>query len=263
MKIFILGSGSVATHLSLALARAGHRILGVYSRQLNHAAGLAAQLSQAMATDSLDFTSCPPADLYLVCVTVAAVAGLITPARWPAGCIVAHTSGSLPLAVAAANARVRPAVFYPIQTFSKNQPVDLARTPIAVEAADPPTAGALKNVAASISRQVVTLSSQDRQHLHLAAVFACNFTNHLLGIGRELLERQHLEPALLQPLIEATFHKALRQPPFQVQTGPAVRDDVNILARHQELLQDQPGYRQLYALLSESIRQKRDANPPG
>jgi predicted short-subunit dehydrogenase-like oxidoreductase (DUF2520 family) len=131
-----------------------------------------------------------------------------------------------------------------------------------VEAADAETADALKSLAATITRQVVALSSEDRQQLHLAAVFACNFTNHLLGIGQELLLRQHLDPALLQPLIEATFHKALRQPPFQVQTGPAVRGDANILARHQDLLQDQPRYREIYALLSESIRQKsKDISP--
>lgn len=262
MKLFILGSGNVATHLSLALAGAGHRILGVYSRQREHAASLAVAWPQALATDALDFTAFPVADLYLVCVTDDAVAGLITQARFPAGSIVAHTSGSLPLAVVVANPRVRPGVFYPIQTFSKNQPVDLASTPIAVEAAEAQTAAVLTSLAASITSQVVSLSSQDRQQLHLAAVFACNFTNHLLGIGRELLERQHLDPALLQPLIQATFHKALHHPPFQVQTGPAVRDDANILARHQQLLQDLPRYGEIYALLSENIRQKRNENTP-
>lgn len=260
MNLFILGSGNVATHLSRALVRAGHSILGVYSRQRAHAAALAAEWPGTVATDALDFTSLPVADLYLICVTDAAVAALVGQARFPAGSIVAHTAGSLPLEVVAASPLLRPGVFYPLQTFSKNQPVDLAATPIAVEAADPQTAAVLAGLAASISGQVVHLSGQDRQHLHLAAVFACNFTNHLLGIGRELLERRHLDPTLLEPLIQATFRKALDHPPFQVQTGPAVRDDVNILARHQQLLQSLPGYQEIYALLSESIRQKRNEN---
>jgi predicted short-subunit dehydrogenase-like oxidoreductase (DUF2520 family) len=262
MKLFLLGSGNVATHLGLALARAGHRILGVYSRQLKHAEALAAQFQQALATDAADFTAWPAADLYLVCLTDAAVAELVRQARFPAGSIVAHTSGSLPLAVVAADPLVHPAVFYPIQTFSKGQPVDLAQTPIALEAADAQTAAALQSLAATLTTRVVAMSSQDRQHLHLAAVFACNFTNHLLGIGQELLQRQHLDPDLLQPLIRATWLKAQHHPPFQVQTGPAVRGDANVLARHLELLQDQPRYRDLYALLSESIGEKRMETTP-
>jgi predicted short-subunit dehydrogenase-like oxidoreductase (DUF2520 family) len=261
MQIFFLGSGNVATHLSQALARAGHQVLGVYSLQRDHAAALAAFFPQAIATDSLDFTSCAPADLYLVCVTDAAVVELMRQARFPDGSRVAHTSGSLPLAVVAAPT-LRPGVFYPIQTFSKDQALDLSQTPIAVEAGDPVTGRVLLELAASITGKVVSLSSQDRQHLHLAAVFACNFTNHLLGIGQELLQRQQLDPALLHPLIEATIHKALGNPPFQVQTGPAVRGDANILARHQDLLQDQPLYREIYALLSASIGQKKKETGP-
>lgn len=257
VKIFILGSGNVATHLSQAFARAGHQISGVYSRQLAHAAELAACLNQALATDELDFRVLPAADVYLLCLSDAAVAGFMKQARFPAEVVVAHTSGSLPLAVLADQQQIRPAVFYPIQTFSKHQPVDLASTPIAVEASDPEVAARMAALAASISQQVVALSSEERRHLHLAAVFACNFTNHLLGIGRELMARQQLDPTLLHPLIEATFRKALSQPPFQVQTGPAVRGDENILARQQELLEDAPLYREIYALLSESIRQKK------
>ena len=259
--LFILGSGNVATHLSQALDRAGHRIQGVYSRQRPHAAALAAGFPGAVATDALDFTRLPAADLYLVCVTDAALPDLMSQARFPAGSVVAHTSGSLPLAVLAANPAVRPAVFYPIQTFSKNQAVDLADTPVAVEAADPETAARVARLAATITSRVLRLSSEDRKYLHLAAVFACNFTNHLLGIGQEIMQQHQLDPTLLHPLIQATFHKALRQPPFQVQTGPAVRGDALVLARQQDLLQDQPRYRQIYALLSESIRQKSTGEP--
>lgn len=260
--IFILGSGNVATHLSRALARAGHRMLGIYSRQGRHAQELAAEFPGAGATDTPDFSAWPAADLYLVCLPDAAVSGLVRQARFPAGSVVAHTSGSLPLAVLAENPLIRPAVFYPIQTFSKSQPVDLSHTPIAVEAADAETAAALYRLAATITDRVLDLSSEERQYLHLAAVFACNFTNHLLGISQELLQRHQLDPALLQPLVEATFRKALAQPPFRVQTGPALRGDANTLARQQELLQDQPRYREIYELLSESIRQERDLASP-
>ena len=256
MKLFLLGSGNVATHLSQALAGAGHQILGVYSRQLAHASALASRFPQAQALDAPDFTSLPAADLYLVAVSDAAVAALVQQARFPAGSIVAHTSGSLPLE-AAAKPSLRPGVFYPIQTFSKSQELDLAHTPIAVEAADAAAADLLAALAASISTKVLGMSSLERQYLHLAAVFACNFSNHLLGIGRDLMERHQLDPTLLHPLIQATYVKALRHPPFQVQTGPAIRGDGNILEGHLQLLQGQDRYREIYTLLSESIRQSQ------
>ncbi|MGV3504435.1 MAG: Rossmann-like and DUF2520 domain-containing protein [Adhaeribacter sp.] len=256
MKLYFLGSGNVATHLSKTLAAAGHQVLGIYSRHLAHAAALAGLFPGALALDRPDFSLLPAADLYLVCLRDEALAGLLQQARFPAGSLLAHTSGTLPLE-AVAGPGLRPGVFYPIQTFSKNQPLDLSRTPIAVEAADEPSADLLTGLAFSISSKVVRMSSQERQYLHLAAVFACNFTNHLLGIGRELMERHQLDPALLQPLVEATFVKAGQNPPFQVQTGPAQRGDAGILDRHQQLLQGQPRYSQIYRLLSDSIRQQQ------
>lgn len=261
MKLFFLGSGNVATHLSKALAKAGHQVLGVYSRQLPHAAALAGLFPGALALDTPDFTSLPAADLYLVCLRDDAVAGVLQQARFPAGSLVAHTSGSLPLEAAGSGPQVRPGVFYPIQTFSKSQELDLSRTPIALEAADAPAGDLLAGLAAGISSRVVWLSGQERQYLHLAAVFACNFTNHLLGIGRDLMERHQLDPALLHPLVEATLAKALHHPPFQVQTGPAVRGDGNILERHQHLLQGEPRYGEIYRLLSESIRVQQQQGP--
>jgi predicted short-subunit dehydrogenase-like oxidoreductase (DUF2520 family) len=150
----------------------------------------------------------------------------------------------------------RASVFYPLQTFSKSKPVDFQTVPVLLESEDEQTLHALQSVAASISREVHLVSSNKRKQLHLAAVFACNFTNHLLGISREILQQAALPPTLLQPLIQETIAKAAQQPPFQVQTGPAIRHDQNVIEEHLHMLQDYPTYQQLYQQLTNSIQQQ-------
>ncbi|MGV3589764.1 MAG: Rossmann-like and DUF2520 domain-containing protein [Adhaeribacter sp.] len=258
LRITLIGSGQVATHLGLAFAQAGHQVVGVYSRQLAHATQLANQLNQAKATNNLDFRNQEPCDIYLVSVSDAAVAGIMAEAQFPVGSRVVHTSGSLPVSVLARpDLELQTGVFYPIQTFSRNQPVNLATTPIALEAAEPALTTWLKQLAASISQKVIFMAGEDRKKLHLAAVFACNFTNHLLGISREILLKNNLEPSLLDPLIRATLEKSFLADPFTVQTGPAVRGDANILQEHLQILAAEPLYQQVYAVLSGSIQAKK------
>jgi predicted short-subunit dehydrogenase-like oxidoreductase (DUF2520 family) len=256
LQVALIGSGQVATHLALAFERAGHRVPVVYSRQIAHAEKLAAQLQQATVTIHLDFRQMPAADVYLVCVTDAAVIPVLEQAQFPAASLVVHTSGTLPIPeLAAKDSGLQSGVFYPIQTFSFHQPPDLAQTPIALEAENPAARVTLALLAGSVSEKVVFLNSAKRKRLHLAAVFACNFTNHLLGISQELLTQHNLDPTLLHPLINTTIQKTFAHHPFTVQTGPAVREDTNILQEHLRLLQD-PVYEQIYSVLSGSIQRK-------
>lgn len=150
----------------------------------------------------------------------------------------------------------RSGVFYPLQTFSKSKPVDLTHTPLLIEAEEEEALQQLTQLAHTLSTQVHSVSSDARKQLHLAAVFACNFTNHLLGISRQLLEEAHLPQTLLQPLISETFTKASQQPPFTVQTGPAIRGDQNVMQEHLRLLQQHPRYQTLYQQLSDSIQEQ-------
>lgn len=252
----MLGSGNVATHLSLAFEAAGQRVQTIYSQTKAHADALAAKLKNAGATSSLDFTVFSAAAIYFVCVKDAAVEKVVQQARFPENSLVVHTSGTLPITVLDNIATVRRGVFYPIQTFSKNTPVNITATPIAIESADPEGEELLKNLAAGISRRVVRMSGDDRKKIHLAAVFACNFTNHLLGISQEILSQNNLETSLLENLIQTTVQKAFTNHPFAVQTGPAVRKDENIIREHLQQLQATPTYQDIYRLITSSIQQK-------
>ncbi|MBC5774221.1 DUF2520 domain-containing protein [Pontibacter sp. KCTC 32443] len=259
MNIAIVGAGNVAWHLSFALQQAGHSIKVVYSRTMAHGEELASQLKGTTAVTSLDFSS-TPMQVILIAVPDAALTEVAASLKVQPGTIVAHTSGSQPITTLVSIPGAKPAVFYPLQTFTKNAPVNMQEVPILIEADTKETTALLEQLAKSISQQVELVNSDKRKQLHLAAVFACNFTNHLLGISQELLQNADLPANLLQPLIHETIKKASAHHPFTVQTGPAVRHDQNVVEEHLRLLQPFPQLQSIYQQLTQSI-QAAKANP--
>jgi predicted short-subunit dehydrogenase-like oxidoreductase (DUF2520 family) len=150
---------------------------------------------------------------------------------------------------------VRTGVFYPLQTFSREQPlIDFTGVPLCLEATDSDTEEELVAIGQAISRIVYLVSSSERLLLHLAAVLACNFSNHLLALARELTVSNGLEFSLLTPLIQETVRKALSVPdPATVQTGPARRNDKTTIQAHLALLMHQPLTAEIYRLITQSI----------
>lgn len=254
MRVALLGAGRVASQLGPALAAAGHSVTHVWSRTAASAYALASQLPGAQVVPTPDFAALPPADVYLLAVPDAAVPQVLAEARFPPQALVAHTSGAVPLSVFGADAPVRGGVFYPLQTFSAGRTLDWGHVPLLVEATDPAAEDDLLRLAQSLGAPARRVATPQRQSLHVAAVFACNFTNHLLGISHALLQEQHLPLALLEPLLRETVDKALAHPPFTVQTGPAARHDEPTLARHRAALAGQPNWLLLYNELSASIQ---------
>ena len=251
-RIGLFGTGRVASQLGPALAAAGHQVVFVWSRTAPPAVALAARLPGALPiTGSAPL---PAADIYLLAVPDAAVAPLVASVAWPSGALVAHLAGALPLAVFAPQPAVVGGVFYPLQTFSPGRAIDWPTVPLCIEAATPAAEAMLRRLAGSLSQHVRLLGSAQRLKLHVAAVFANNFTNHLLGIADVLLAEADLPPALLAPLVRETVDKALANPPFTVQTGPAVRHDAPTLAAHQAALAAHPAWQALYERLTASIQ---------
>lgn len=252
LRVVVLGAGRVARHLGPALAAAGHAVVGLWSRTPESAAALAALLPATPALPGLE--ELPAADVYLLALPDAVVPQVLAAARFPAGSLVVHTAGALPLAVFGARPELRGGVFYPLQTFGPGRTIDWPTVPLCLEAADAAGLATLRALAESLSQDVRELNSEGRLQLHVAAVWASNFPNHLLGIARELLLQAGLPWELLHPLIRETVDKALAQPPFAAQTGPAVRHDAGTLARHAAALAEQPRWQNLYRSLTDSIQ---------
>ena len=258
VRIGLFGAGRVASALAPALAAAGHRLVFVASRTPGPAQTLAASLPGCQALPQEAALATPPAaDVYLLAVPDAAVPGVLAAGQWPAGALLAHVAGALPLAVFAAQPQVRGGVLYPLQTFSPGRAIDWPGVPLFVEGADPAAEATLLALARSLSQRVALLDSSQRLRLHLGAVWASNFTNHLLGVAHALLAEASLPFELLHPLVRETVDKALaaRPSPYAVQTGPALRHDAPTLAAHQAALAAHPAWQALYAQLSASIQE--------
>lgn len=247
LGITIIGSGNVACHLGKALAT-HFTIDAVFSRNIDNAQQLAKSLG-TVATNEI--TKIPRnSDLYLISVSDDAIQPVVQSLNNIGGLVV-HTSGSTPMTILASFARH--GVFYPFQTFSKHKTVDMNQVPILIEANNHGDAELLARVASSISANVSKATSEQRQKLHIAAVFACNFANHLYTIAGDILDDANLNFNLLHPLISETAKKACTSKPSSVQTGPAVRGDSGIVNKHLEMLSGQKENQQIYRILSDSI----------
>ena len=111
----------------------------------------------------------------------------------------------------------------------------------------------MKILAESIGGQAHFTDTEQRRMLHLAAVFVCNFTNHMLTAGKEVALRAGFPFEVLNPLIEETFLKAIDNGPENSQTGPAVRNDLNTIEKHLELLSFSPELKRIYNEITHSI----------
>ncbi len=250
-RISILGSGKVAWNLAQALENEGHCIEEVWSRNPAHANALVDHLYAAQVQTHLDFSN-SRASVFLISVTDAAVEEIARRLILPQDAIVAHTSGTLPMEVLGP-ASPACGVFYPLQTFSKGRRVKFDDVPFCLEATSPETFNQLHKLAASLSKKLFKMDSAKRKVLHLAAVFSCNFTNHMLRISEKILEKEGIDAQLLNPLIEETIEKSMEAGPENAQTGPAVRRDMEVVAAHIEELAASPQWAELYYLISQDI----------
>lgn len=142
-----------------------------------------------------------------------------------------------------------------MQTFSKQREVDFREVPFFIEAKRPEDAELLKAVAGTLSDKVYEADSEQRRSLHLAAVFTCNFTNHMYALAAELLEKYHLPFDVMLPLIDETARKVHELAPRDAQTGPAVRYDENVMNKHLSMLAGSQALQEIYKLMSKSIHE--------
>lgn len=249
MRITIIGSGNVATHLAAAFKNAGHNIVQVYSRDLQNASLLAYHV-KAEAIDNLEQIN-PETDLFVIAVKDDAIE-LIAAELAKYDNLIVHTSGATDLQTLLKYTQ-NAGVFYPLQTFSKTRELNFNTVPLCIEGADEKITSTLNELAYTVSQNVYRVNSDQRKTLHLAAVFACNFPNYLYHVSQQLLAEKQLPFDLLRPLILETAEKVQEHFPAGVQTGPAVRSDEKTMAAHLEQLQQNADLQEIYRLLSQGI----------
>jgi len=251
MDIVCVGSGNVATHLTKAFRVKGARIVQVYSPDISNANLLAKEIDALAISDLAELSQV--ADLYLIAVKDDAIATIAHKLNVVKG-IVVHTSGATPMSVLADAGIQNYGVFYPLQTFSKSRDLNFSNVPLCLEAGNAEVLNRLKSLAETLSPLVYEIDGEKRRILHLSAVFASNFVNHLYHLGGEILAEHQIAFELLRPLILETAEKVQTRLPFDVQTGPAVRDDQETMKSHVSLLENRPDLQEIYKFLSKSIK---------
>lgn len=252
--IVLIGSGNIASHLGIILTKNGHTVSQVYSRNSEHAQLLAEKLHTSATAQVRDIN--PNADYYLICIKDDAIQMLSTECSkyLPEHAIIAHTSGvNGPVLIHPHF--INRGLFYPLQSFSKNSQPDWNVIPIFTEGSEF-AVRQLQILAGSISQKVFVMNDAIRTHLHLASVFANNFTNFNLIISRQILEKCNVPLDVLNPLMTETILKAFKLDPVMTQTGPAKRMDTSTIEKHIRLLVSEfPEYRSLYKKYSQLIMQ--------
>lgn len=252
VSVSFIGSGNLAWHLAPALDNSGFAVREVYSRNPSHAEALVERLYEADVKGSLDFST-SLSTIFIVATSDDAIQEVVREIVLPEDAVLVHTSGSQPLSILSDAATPNLGVFYPLQTFSKNSKVDLSTVPIFVESENPKTEKLLMVMAKAVSKDVIKITSYERQALHIAAVFAANFTNHMLLLAQEIMKENNLSFDWLKPLIAEMITKSLALGPENAQTGPARRGDFKTLDKHVAFLADTESLNELYKLISQDI----------
>ena len=243
IKVILLGSGNVATHLFQAFSKAnGVEVVQVFSRTISK------DFPETLQTS--DYKEIKAADVYIICVFDSAISSVSSQLSFE-NRLVVHTSGSTDINVL--DSKNRKGVFYPLQTFTKNKAVDFSEIPICLEAENVSDYNFLEKVANSISKNVYVISSEQRKALHVSAVFVCNFANHLYTIGNTICVENNIPFEILHPLIEETAKKIKSLSPSEAQTGPAVRNDQKTIEKHINFLTDE-NQKEIYKILTKSIQ---------
>jgi predicted short-subunit dehydrogenase-like oxidoreductase (DUF2520 family) len=253
-SISIIGAGNVATHLAIALFEKSIPIKEVWSNHPSNADLLAAKVNAKVSTNLGQLDT----DVQLVIVSVKDDALVDIIKRLPEGIsAIVHTSGSMDMKLLKETAP-KVGVFYPLQSFNKNEPMAWTQVPICIEANNDSFANELFKLGEKLSENVQYINSTQRIQLHIAAIFANNFSNYLFSMAYDVVTKQHLPFSLLTPLIKQTADRLGNEDPFILQTGPAMRNDLKVINGHMELLKAHPEAQKVYQFISDQIIKKAD-----
>jgi len=249
ISIVFIGAGRVANALGKGLSAAGMPVAAVFSPGGLSASAMVKHTGGRAIADFADIPS--DAALCIISVPDKQIPSVISNLKGFRGMVV-HTAGSVDMNVFRDDFASY-GVLYPLQTFTKGRDTKLNEVPFLIEASDQAGEDFLVNLAGKLSPKVTVCNSLQRSHLHLSAVFASNFTNHMVAMAKQLSKEHGIDSSLLDPLIRETFEKMTQMDPLLAQTGPALRGDTKTMELHQLLLEDEPLWKNLYIFISQNI----------
>ncbi len=248
-NIVIIGAGNVGTLLACAFHDAGCNIVQVAGRREAAVFALSEKLGAEYTLSFEDIMK--RQDLYLMALPDEAIKEIL-PRLDLSDELLVHTSGSVPMSILNGYSE-NTGVFYPLQTFTRSRKIDLNEVPFLLEANRIDNEERLLKLGRKLSNNVHLADSMQRQHMHLGAVFASNFSNHMYDIANRLFKKYGFDFDMLAPLIRETAAKAVELGPDKTQTGPALRKDIEVIEKHLALLENDPAAQELYRMISQNI----------
>lgn len=248
MQIVIIGSGNVASVLGRLCKQNGHQILQVISRNIDHAKLLADELNCNYTDYAGEMNS--HAALYLVAVADTALFDLNNSFSF-GNKLILHTAGSVSKEVLN-KVSVNYGVLYPLQSLRKEMHYAMD-IPLLIDGNTEETITLIGDFAKTLSSNVTKANDDERLKLHVAAVVVSNFANHLYTLAEEFCKKEGVDFTLLAPLIKETAGRVQKFSPADVQTGPAVRNDIFTIDKHLRILADHPKLKYMYIKLTDSI----------
>jgi len=245
IKIVLLGAGNLAHHLTNCLLNNNAvQLVQVYNRNLENI-----QYLEGKTAITNNLSELKEAAIYIMAVSDTAITE-VSKNIVAKNKLVVHTSGAVPMN--ALHSISNKGVFYPLQSFSKDKPVNFAKIPICIEASTKKDLYLLETLAKSISTSVYNIATEQRKILHVAAVFVNNFVNHLYYLGNDICKENNIPFEILAPIIQETAKKIETLNPFDAQTGPARRFDTKTIEEHLVILPKNK--QEIYTLLTTSIQ---------
>ena len=223
MKIVIIGAGSVGTNLYHAFELKGVRTELVHGRPLT------------AKSPTGEAVCLPEADVYIYAIADHALREVIARVHAPKA-LHLHTSGTMPKEVFGDD-KPHAGVLYFFQSFSREVLIDdWSGIPCFIEGKNIDDVAAIYSLAQTLTSRIYEAPQHDRERLHIAGVFANNYSNLMYRMAEEILKDTQIPFEALLPLIDQTAAKVHSISPRDAQTGPAKRGDKAVIAHQIEVL---------------------------
>ncbi|MDB4752465.1 Rossmann-like and DUF2520 domain-containing protein [Winogradskyella sp. KYW1333] len=246
LSVILIGAGNVASHLFNAIKKSeSASIIQWYNRTIDT---IKPFQNDVDITD--DLSTLKEADIYIMAVSDDSIAELSNALPF-SNRLVAHTSGSV--SIHQLDKKHKRAVFYPLQTFTKGATIDFSEVPICIECLEKENLQVLKSLAEVLGCKFYKINTEQRQTLHLSAVYVNNFVNQLYRIAHEISDAKSINFDILKPLIMETARKVQDMSPYMAQTGPAKRNDKKTIKRHLKQIESEE-HKAIYQMLTNSIK---------
>lgn len=257
LQVVIIGAGNVALSMAEAIVSLPDiHLSGVYNRDRTKWVRFLSEREIVCPIWDDCREVAPTSDLYIIAISDNAISLVVEQLPEISQGVVVHTSGAMNMDLL--GRYTHRGILYPPNTFSREREVAWSDLHFFIEYSSKLSRERLQRFCSSMGSLFYVASSEQRAYLHLAAVFANNFTNVLYGIAQDILKENQLPTHALDTIILETALKIRTMSSNEAQTGPAQRNDTKTIDKHLQLLRgSNPERVEIYRVFTQIIRSKK------